>query len=65
MTRNKSRLEKFKQSNEIITSVEPKVMVTYDPIPGEVPRKVAIDRKKIVCLLFTRRPINIPQYRLQ
>jgi len=46
MTRNKSRLEKFKQSNEIITSVEPKVMVTYDPIPGEVPRKVAIDRKR-------------------
>ena len=26
--------------------VEPKVMEPYDPIPGRVPRKVAIDRKK-------------------
>ncbi|CAK83095.1 unnamed protein product (macronuclear) [Paramecium tetraurelia] len=28
------------------TSVEPKVILPYDPIPGEVPRKVAIDRKR-------------------
>lgn len=26
--------------------VEPKVMEPYDPIPGRVPRKVAIDRRK-------------------
>jgi dynein heavy chain len=26
--------------------VEPKVILPYDPIPGEVPRKVAIDRKR-------------------
>lgn len=32
-------------NTEIIT-VDPKVMEPNDPIPGRVPRKVAIDRKK-------------------
>jgi dynein heavy chain len=32
--------------NQIVTSVEPKVMEPYDPIPGRVPRKVAIERKR-------------------
>lgn len=27
-------------------TIDPKVMEPYDPIPGRVPRKVAIDRKK-------------------
>ena len=32
--------------DEIESAVEPKVMEPFDPIPGKVPRKVAIDRKK-------------------
>jgi len=35
----------FKENEEIVT-VDPKVMEPYDPIPGRVPRKVAIDLKK-------------------
>ena len=35
----------FNENEEIVT-VDPKVMEPYDPIPGRVPRKVAIDRKK-------------------
>lgn len=35
----------IRDKNDIIT-VDPKVMEPYDPIPGRVPRKVAIDRKK-------------------
>jgi hypothetical protein len=27
-------------------TIDPKVLEPYDPIPGRVPRKVAIDRKK-------------------
>lgn len=27
-------------------TIDPKVMEPFDPIPGRVPRKVAIDRKK-------------------
>lgn len=27
-------------------TVDPKVLEPYEPIPGRVPRKVAIDRKK-------------------
>ena len=29
-----------------IKSVDPKVMEPFEPIPGRVPRKVAIDRKR-------------------
>ncbi len=34
------------EEDEFCLKVEPKVMEPYDPIPGRVPRKVAIDRKK-------------------
>lgn len=37
---------KIGQEDEFDLRVEPKVMQPYDPIPGRVPRKVAIDRKK-------------------
>ena len=37
----------LKDSNEsTFLTVDPKVLEPYDPIPGRVPRKVAIDRKK-------------------
>jgi dynein heavy chain len=32
--------------------VDPKVMEPFDPIPGRVPRKVAIDRKKKVNFIY-------------
>jgi len=35
----------MREQNDLIT-VDPKVMEPYDPIPGRVPRKVAIDRLK-------------------
>ncbi len=31
---------------EQVSSVEPKAILPFDPIPGQVPRKVAIDRKR-------------------
>jgi len=45
------QLERFadkigQQDDDYDLRVEPKVMEPYDPIPGRVPRKVAIDRKK-------------------
>lgn len=29
-----------------LSSVEPKAILPYDPIPGQVPRKVQIERKR-------------------
>lgn len=41
-----SKVSQIFQENEEIVTVDPKVMEPYDPIPGRVPRKVAIDRKR-------------------
>ncbi len=32
--------------DEDALTIDPKVLEPYDPIPGRVPRKVAIDRRK-------------------
>jgi len=42
----KQDLKRIFQIKHVISTVDPKVMEPYDPIPGRVPRKVAIDRKK-------------------
>ncbi len=42
----KEELKKIFQIKQSVTTVDPKVTEPYDPIPGRVPRKVAIDRKK-------------------
>ncbi|KAL4440889.1 hypothetical protein ABPG74_009302 [Tetrahymena malaccensis] len=44
-SRNEQR-KVLRENAKIVSSVNPKVMEPYDPIPGQVPRKVAIDRKK-------------------
>lgn len=36
----------IRESLEEELTIDPKVMEPYEPIPGRVPRKVAIDRKK-------------------
>lgn len=41
-----SKVSQIFHENEEIVTVDPKVMEPYDPIPGRVPRKVAIDRKR-------------------
>ena len=43
------RLQKIEESNnqENLIDIEPKVMEPYQPIPGRVPRKVDIERKRI------------------
>ena len=36
----------YSKTKDGVAIVEPKVMEPYEPIPGRVPRKVAIDRKR-------------------
>jgi len=36
----------IKENKDEDTTIDPKVLEPFEPIPGRVPRKVAIDRKK-------------------
>ena len=44
--KRKKNLKEIFSIKQQVTTVDPKVTEPYDPIPGRVPRKVAIDRKK-------------------
>ena len=53
----------FKENDEVVT-VDPKVMEPYDPIPGRVPRKVAIDRKRKEFASFNLEELLLEQVNL-
>jgi len=36
----------IKENKDEDATIDPKVLEPFEPIPGRVPRKVAIDRKK-------------------
>ena len=36
----------IKENKDEDTTIDPKVLEPFEPMPGRVPRKVAIDRKK-------------------